>query len=109
MAAERAKTLSGSDAYADSLQSRIAEIRDDIASLTDAVNRYGADRAGSYGKAAKSASDDLVAAARRVLHVAGSELSATDSMVKRRVASRPYEVIGLAVCAGLALGFLLRR
>lgn len=106
MATTGRKRKSANGADTASIEAQIAEIRKDVAGLADAIGEYRSRKLRSYRAAASNAPGYVMASARGALRATGSELSEVDSRMKRNVANRPYETIGLALGIGVAAGLL---
>lgn len=91
------------------VEKQFEQLRSDIASLTDTVQRMGVGKVNEAQHAAKDAGQDLTEAYEGALHSLQAEFDTLESNVTRQVRSNPLQALGLAAGVGFLLAVLTRK
>lgn len=96
------------DAVAD-IAARAERIREELASLGEALAGAGAVQAGVAREAAETRIDDLLKNGEKLVADMSSQLSRAEKQVTTTVRDKPLQSLGVAVAAGFLAAILLRR
>ncbi|WP_394690590.1 YqjD family protein [Hoeflea sp.] len=112
MAATR-KSSNGSNgaanAVVDDIAERTARIKEELASLGEALAGAGAVQAGVAREAAETRVDEILKNGEKLVADMSEQLSRAEKQVSTTVRDKPLQSLGVAVAAGFLAAFLLRR
>ncbi len=91
------------------VEKQFEQLRNDIAALTDTVQRMGVGKVHEAQHAATEAGHDLTEAYEGALKNLQAEFDALEGNVTRQVRSNPLQALGIAAGVGILLAVLTRK
>ena len=93
----------------DEIAARAERIREELASLGEALAGAGAVQAGVAREATETRIDEMLRTGEKLVADMSSQLSRAEKQVSTTVREKPMQALGVAVAAGFLAAFLLRR
>lgn len=103
------KSSNGTKASTADIDKQIAQIKSDIAALTDTISEIGANRAAGVKADAEEKIRELSESVRHLASRASETGARVQGAVKENVQEHPLQAIGLAALVGFALAFMVRK
>ena len=93
----------------DAISADIAQLRQDLSSLTDTVSKFGRKGAHEIAAIAQDSMSGKLAAGEAALNDIAHELHALEADIALSTRKNPWRALGIAAAAGFVLGLILRR